>query len=892
MNLFTQIFQRKKMTDDLSEEMRQHLEEKIEAFMAAGMPREDAVHAGRRAFGNATLIEQRSREVWMWPWIESLWADVKFALRQLRKSPGFAITAILTLALGIGINTALFSIVDTVLLHPIALPQPDELVAVDASKPNFEDGSISYLNFRDWQRENHCFSALAVFRHTGFVLTRLGHAERIHGDYVSSDLFSLLGVKPVLGRLFTIREDEPGRGPVVLISEGLWARKFGLMPDVIGKTLALSGRDFTIIGVIPANFDLSFSTFRPGDVYVPIGQWQSAPLNDRSAGLSIHGVARLLPDATLAQAQADMTAVSEHLAAAYPEDDHGISASLTSLRRKIVGGVQPVLLALLGAVGFVLLIACINVANLLLARSNTRAHEFAVRLSLGASRTRIVRQLLTESTLLSLAGGALGLLLAAWGARAAVKLVPAALPRTSEIHLSLFALGTTFVISLTTGILFGLLPAWKLATQRPQIAMKENSRGISGVRHRTQDALVIFEISAALVLLVATGLMIRSLVVLSNSNPGFDPKGVLTFSLSVPYSPTAATGEVQTYFREVDRQIKRVHGVQAVSFSWGSMPMTGNDDEQLFWLNNEPKAADLNDMHWALRYIVEPDYLQVMHIPLLRGRFLTDEDRANTPPVAVVDESFARKYFGSSNPVGKLLNLDGVDKKVEIVGVVGHVMQWALDNDAGYSLRSQIYLSSAQSLGGQSISPSGIVSDIFARADNASRVFPEIQRTLHQMNPEQVAYSPETISQVIETTLAARLFFMILLGIFAGLALLLASIGLYGVISYLVGQRTQEMAIRMAVGANRGTVLLYVLRGGAKLALFGIGIGIFAALALTHLLTSISIAGSPMIYGVRSYDPLTLAVVSALLTVVTLAACYFPARRAASVDPMQALRAE
>lgn len=450
----------------------------------------------------------------------------------------------------------------------------------------------------------------------------------------------------------------------------------------------------------------------------------------------------------------------------------------------------------------------------------------------------------------------------------------------------------TVVVSAATGILFGLLPAWKLATQPPQVAMKEHGRGTSGARHRTQDALVIFEISAALILLVATGLMIRSLVTLSRSKPGFDSKGVLTFSLSVPYSPTAATGEVQTYLREVDRHIKQVHGVQAVSSSWGSLPMTGNDDEQLFWLDNESRPTYANDMHWALRYIVEPDYLRVMRISLLHGRFFNDADRANSPLVAVIDESLAKQYFGNGDPVGKQLNFDGSDKKVLIVGVVGHVMQWGLDNDASYSLRSQIYLPTAQMVGDDLISPTGIVTDLVVRADKADLIFPEIQRALRQMNHEQVAYSPETMTQFIETTLAARQFFLALLGVFSGLALLLASIGLYGVISYLVSQRTQEMAIRMALGAKRGTVLLHVLKRGAQLALIGVSIGISAALALTHLLQSVCIAKTPVLYGVRSYDPLTLLAVSTLLMVVTLAACYFPAYRASSIDPMRALRSE
>jgi predicted permease len=837
--------------------------------------------------------QQAWRERSTLPWFEYLMQDLRFAVRQLRKSPGFTAVVIITLALGIGVNTALFSIVNTVLLHPIALPRPSELVAVDAAKPNFATGSISYPNFRDWQRDNRSFSALAVFRHHGFLLTGAGESERLHGDYLSSSFFPLLGVKPVLGRLFASGEDEIGRGPVVLISEGFWARKFGSRPDVLGHSLTLDGRNFTVVGVIPAAFDLNVGSFKAEDIYVPIGQWPTGALKFRGAGLGIHGIARLKPGVTLAQARADMNSVSDHLAVVYPEDDHGLRASLMPLREAIVGNVQPILLVLLGAVGFVLLIACVNVANLLLARSNARGQEFAVRLALGASRTRIIRQLLTESTLLALAGGALGLLLAAWGTGAALKLVPAALPRASQIHLSPLVLCFTFLISFAVGIFFGMLPAWRVAAQQPQNTLREGGRGTSGTRHRAQDWLVIFEMAAALVLLAGAGLMIRSLVALSRTDPGFQPKGILTFSLSAPYSPATASPEgASAWVHEVDRRIASVPGVTAVSFVDGSVPMTGDDDEELFWLQNEPKPSDENDMHWALRYMIEPDYLKVMRIPLLRGRFFTDADREKTPPVAVIDEDFAHQFFGDANPVGQLLNLTDPDQKATIVGVVGHIMQWGLDNDAGFPLHAQIYRSFAQINDGEGIPTTGFTSDLLVRADHPDTVFPDIQSALRQMNPQQVAYGPGTMDHIIADTLAARRFSMILLGAFAALALLLASVGLYGVISYLVGQRTQEMAIRMALGADRGNVLRWVLKRGATLAGIGVGAGTVAALLVTRLMASVSLAKSSMIYGVHPWDPLTMIGVIAILMCVALLACYVPARRAASVDPMRALRSE
>jgi predicted permease len=865
----------------------------IEDNLRAGMTPEEARRQALIRLGGMEQTQQTMRERNTLPWFEYFMQDLRFALRQLRKSPGFTLVVVITLALGIGVNTALFSIVNTVLLHPIALPRPGELVTVDAAKPNFPYGSISYPNFRDWQRDNRSFSALAIYRHIGFLLTGTGEPERVHGEFVSSDIFSVLGVKPAVGRLFAPGEDEIGRGPVVLIGGGFWARKFGSDPNIIGRSLILDGRGFTIIGVIPAAFDLNFRTFRAEDVYVPIGQWATPALKNRGAGLGIHGIARLRPGVTLAQAQADMDSVSDHLAAIYPEDDHGIRASLTPLRTSMVGEVQPILLVLLAAVGFVLLIACVNVANLLLARSNGRAQEFAVRLALGASRTRIIRQLLTESTLLALAGGALGLLLAGWGTQVVLQLVPAALPRASQIHLSPLVLGFTFLISFVVGIFFGMLPAWKVAGQQPQNTLREGGRGVRGTRHRAQDWLVIFEMAAALVLLAGAGLMIRSLIALSRTDPGFQPKGILTFSLAVPYSPATSTVDgTNAYLREVDRRIKDVPGVHAVSLTWAAIPLTGDDDEELFWLSNEPKPADSSDMHWALRYIVEPDYLNVMQIPLLRGRFLSDADREDSTPVAVVDEDFAHQFFGNANPVGQTLNLTDPDQKTLIVGEVGHVMQWGLDNDAGFPLHAEAYIPLVQiskwSLG----STSGFVSDLVVRADHPDTVFADIQSAMRQMNAQQVVYGPKTMDRVIADTLAARRFSMILLGAFASLALLLASVGLYGVISYLVGQRTQEMAIRMALGADRGNVVAWVLKRGATLAGIGVGAGTVAALLVTRLMASISVERSSIIYGVRPWDPVTMIGVIVILMFVAMLACYVPARRAASVDPMRALRSE
>jgi predicted permease len=693
----------------------------------------------------------------------------------------------------------------------------------------------------------------------------------------------------MLGRLFAPGEDEIGRSPIVLIGAGFWARKFASRPEVLGKSLTLDGRDFTIIGVVPEDFDLSVGNFVAGDVYVPVGQWQNPALNYRFAGLGLHGIARLKPGVTIQQAQEDMNGVSDRLAAAFPQADHGIRAKLVSMRHSVVGQVQPLLLVLLGAVGFVLLIACMNVANLLLVRSNSRAQEFAVRSALGAGRMRIVCQLLTESTILALAGGALGLLLASWGTRAVLKLVPVALPRASHIHLSVPVLCFTLLVSLAVGVIFGLLPAWKVSRQNLQDTLKEGSRSVSGSRHRTQDLLVVFEMAMALVLLAGAGLMIRSMIALSGVDPGFNPQGVTTFSIAAPPSMSTATADgVRAYYREVDRRVKQVPGVEGISLTSGSVPMTGSDDEALFWLENEPKPTNQNDMHWALEYVAEPDYLKIMGIPLERGRFFTEADNQHAPNVAVVDSLFARKFFGNDDPIGKHLNLDGPDRTITVIGVAGHVMQWGLDNDASFPLHAQIYLPFMQQNDDEMSFQDGLGTDVVIRSrGNSETTMSDIQRALRLMDQQQVVYSAETMNQLIADSLSAQRFSMVLLGIFAGLALLLATVGMYGVISYMVSQRTQEIGIRMALGADRAHVLRWVLKHGGMLALIGVAVGLAAALALTQVM-----AHSSMIYGVHAYDPWTLIVVTVLLGAVALAACYIPARRAMNIDPMQALRSE
>src|SRR5271167_192300 len=548
--------------------------------------------------------------------------DLRYAIRQFVKIPGLTAVVVITIALGVGANTALFSVVNGVILNPLPYPHPDQLMTLHESKPNFQTGSISFPNFRDWRKDNHTFSAMAISRPFAFSLTGAGEAIQVNGEFVTSDYFSILGVMAMLGRTFSPGEDEIGANPVALISEGLWQRKFTSSPDIVGKAMTLDGRGYTIIGVIPASFHFALGSFgtRP-ELFVPVGQWKNNLLNSRSAGLGFHGIGRLKPNVTIEQATADMKAVTSNLAAAFPDADTGISAALIPLKQWMVGSVRPLLLVLLASVGFVLLIACVNVANLLLARSTGRSREFAIRAALGASQRRVLRQMLTESVVLALTGGALGLLLAAWGTRAALGVLPTALPRAEEIGLDTRVLLFTLAISLLAGILFGLAPALKMSPSNLQESLKEGIRGLSGTRHRAQGVFIVAEMAMALVLLAGAGLMIRSLTRLWNVDPGFNPRNVLTVGLSLPPSlMTAPPDAIRAAFREYDNKVASIPGVKGVSQIWGSLPI-GYDDELTFWFEGQPKPASENDMSWGIDYIVEPGYLKAMGIPLQRGRF-------------------------------------------------------------------------------------------------------------------------------------------------------------------------------------------------------------------------------------------------------------------------------
>jgi predicted permease len=875
---------RRKLDDELDEELRAHLEMRAAGNIASGMKPADARYEAQKRFGNSSLLKEDTRATDIIGWLDTVAADLRYAIRMLGKNPGFTVIAVLTLVLGIGSNTAFFSVVNGVLLNPLPYPRPEELVTLGESKPNFTNGSISYSNFMDWQKDNHVFTSMGIAREYGFTLTGYGDAEQLVARFISSDYFAVLGANPVIGRNLVSGEDRIGAAPIALIGAGFWKRKFSSSPVALGRTLTLDGKSYTIVGVIPETFDL-YRSAHPTDVYVPIGQWNNPGLPVRGAGLGIHGVARLKPGVTIERARADMQRVTANLAAMYPDWDKGIGANLVPLKRALLGDVQPILLVLLGAVGFVLLIACFNVASLMLARSTGRTREFAVRVALGASRGRLIRQLLTESILLSSVGGGLGLLVAHWTTRAALKMLPAEMPRAADIRLDSHVLIFTAAISLLAGTLFGLAPALKSAELFLSDTLKESGRGSSGTRHRAQSVFVVLEMAMALVLLIGAGLMARTLSQLWNIKPGFDPRNVLTFSISLPPSMNdASPAAIRSAFRAVHDKFAVVPGLQAVSVSWGAVPL-GPDDEQLFWLDDQPKPTSENDMSWAISYVVEPDYLKAMRVPLVRGRFFTDADNEHAPHVAVIDEVFARKFFGSADPLGRHITFQQGENRAEIVGIVAHVKQWGLDSDEAQELRTQVYMPFMQLLdGAMKLAVTGTT--IMVRSDGPRpALFESLRRASKEMSAEQVIYSPETMEQIVADSLAARRFSMILLGVFATIALILSSVGIYGVISYLVGQRTHEIGVRIALGARRRDVLNLILSQGAKLTLLGIVIGVAAALGLTKLMAR-------MLYGVGASDPLTFIGVALVLAFVALAACYIPTMRAMRVDPMVALRCE
>jgi predicted permease len=818
--------------------------------------------------------------------VQTLWQDLRYGLRVLAKSPGFTAVTVLTLALGIGANTAMFSVVEGVLLAPLPYSHPDRLVVVWENNLHFKQVVWpSYPNFKDWQRSARSFQRMAALRWRYYDLTSPGSPEHLLGAGISSSFLDTLDVKLPFGRNFSLQEDQRGGAPVVIISNDLWRNRFGGSPQAPGKAVTLNGVDYTVIGVLPPRFQFGDERV---DVYTPLAQGDPLMLDPRGAP-AIVSIARLNSGVSMAQAQAEMSAIQDHLVQLYSNANEGLGASVVPLRQMLIGDVSRTLLVLFGAVGLVLLIACANVANLVLARSVGRTREFAIRASLGASRSRTIRQLLTESSLLSLGGAAMGLTIAKWGVRPALASMTGSLPRSGNIGVNPPVLLFTFFVSIAVTVLFGLAPALKNSKTDLQSALKEGGRGATSARHRVQDSLVILQMALTLTLLVGAGLLVRTIHRMSDTNPGFDTQHVITFKVGFSPSVTTTASAMRTAYRQLLERIRTLPGVQAADFTY-VVPLKSRDNVAPFWIGSQTPAI----VRAAPRMMVfdtGPDYLRAMSIPLLRGRFFTEDDTTKSPCVAAIDDVLASTYFRGQDPLGQTITFGWTPPwgPCRIVGVVGHVRHWGLGNESSYT-QAQAYYPLYQIPDNWVTASQGFpATTIIVRTPlPASAVIPAIKNVLYGMGKDQPIYNVETMQEIASESMSAQRFPMILLGAFAALALLLASVGIYGVISYSVTQRAHEIGIRMALGAEKQNVFRMIIGQGLRLALAGLVIGAVAALVLTRLLVTFA----NLLYGVKSSDPLTFIVVSILLTAIAVLACYIPARRAMQVDPMVALRYE
>lgn len=805
--------------------------------------------------------------------------DVRYAWRQLRKSPGFTAAAVLTLALGIGANSAIFTVVDGVLLKPLQYPDPDRLITLHVQTGKYGDKwGFSYPDFLDCRSESRTLGPVAAWTYAGGTVSAPGGPEYVDGRQISADLFSVLKLPLEQGRSFLPAEDNMGGAPVAIISTGLWQRRFGGQPDTIGKTLTYEGRSYTVVGVAPAGFQLDGTV----DVLTPLGQATEPRMRNRSAHF-LHVVARLQPGVTLSGAQTELSLIGQRLAKQYPDSNDGIGIAPHLLQEELVKGVRPTLWLLLGTVSLVLLIACVNVASLLLARAVSRERELAIRSALGAKRSRLIRQCLAESTLLGICGGALGLLLADMGSRPFVKFWPDNLPRATEVHADwrvlLFAVG----VSLASSFLFGLAPALRAPRTSLEETLRSGARTIAGSSRRMHSTFVISEIALAVVLLISAGVLGRTLLRLAALDPGVDVHNVLTARVAFSPSVLGTPAETRAAWQEFMESMRQVPGVQSVALA-DIIPMRVGENVLGYW--STPTLPPANQALMALASAVAPDYLKVMRIPLLRGRFFAQNDRLDHDRVVVIDQKMARHAFGNEDPIGKQLWIPSMGSApVQVIGVVGHVRHWGLADDDQSQVQDQCYYPLAQLPDSLTRFLSSVMS-VAIRTDVAPLTMLEaLRRQARGSNGDQALYEVRTMEQLVSASLARQRFLLWLFGIFSVLALSLACIGIYGVIAYLTSERISEFGLRMALGASTRNVVRLVLRQGLAMTLGGVAIGIVLSIAAGRVLQRL-VAGAP------SLEPvIIIAMVSVLITAALLAS-YIPARRAGKVDPMVALRCE
>jgi putative ABC transport system permease protein len=807
--------------------------------------------------------------------MESLLQDLKYGVRMLMKHPGFTAVAVIALALGIGANTAIFSVVNAVLLRPLPFTEPDSLMVVYESRMDRggQRGSVSYPNFADWRAQNTVFEHMSTFHDSDFVLTGEGEPVRLHTAVVNADLLPLLGVAPIIGRPFVPEEDKPGNsGRVVLLSHRLWQQRFSGDQNVLGKSLVLNGKDYDVVGVMPEGFHF------PVDAET-IDLWTTVAVDSGMFGQRgahyMHVIARLKPGITQAQATAEMEGIAANLERQYPDENSHRGVTVVPALESLVGDVRPALLILLGAVGMVLLIACVNVANLLLARATTRHREMAIRAALGASRLRVVRQLLTESVLLALAGGALGLLIALWGTDLLVSLTRDDLPRAGQIGLDVRVLGFTLLVSLLTGIVFGIVPAIQSSRTDLTESLKEGGRGSTeGGRNRLRGALVVGEVAIAIVLLAGAGLLIQSLRRLERVDPGFNPRNVLTFSLGLPEVRYKPEQQIQ-FYQLLKARLESLPGVKSAS---AVMPLPLGGDRMRVTFETEGRPIAKGELPATEIRTIGLDYFKTMGIPLIKGRDFTERDVQKAPAVIIVNEAFAKQFFPGEEVIGKhiqpgISDDDDETPMREIVGLVGNVKHQKLNAEPdpeAYEPHAQLTFDMTM---------------LVRTETDPNSIVKAAQNEVKALDKDLPAYGIKTLDEYLSASVARPRFNALLLGVFASLALILTAVGLYGVMNYSVTQRTHEIGIRVALGARQQDVLKMVVRQGMILTGIGIGAGLIGAYFLTRLLET-------MLFGVGSTDPATFVAISIILAGVALGACFVPARRATKVDPMIALRYE